>query len=430
MSPSPNVRILGAGLTALGFARHWPGATLCEASDHVGGHAFSHSMGGTHFDEGAHICHAKDEAWLKLLYEQAGAVRRIEQSRVANFWHGHWLTYPVQNHLRELPPELRIRALDELISAQIARQGQAPANYEEWCRFQYGDFLTDRFYREYTDKYWRVPMAEMGTDWLAGRLLPSQLSRIIHGAIAPLDEKQSVFSLFHYPERGGFFSFFKGLYDGLPVELNRRAARLCLCERRVGFADGTECSFDSLVSTIPLKELVDITEDVPGELREAARGLRCTQLLVVNLVVGRPNLCPHHWFYVYDPDIEIARVKVVSNVAPAGVPPGTTVLQTEQFVRDDETLDVESRIRRAAADMGRIVGFDPDRDVRFSGHTHVPHAYPIPLRNRQALVDRIAGWFEARGVYPAGLFGRWKYLWSDQAFAAGRDLALRLRERA
>ncbi|MCS6772441.1 MAG: FAD-dependent oxidoreductase [Kiritimatiellae bacterium] len=417
---------MGAGLTALGVARHLSDAVIFEASDHVGGHAYSHEQHGVFFDEGAHICHAKDEAWLKLLYAQAGAVRRIEQSRVGCWWHGHWLTYPVQNHLRDLPADLRIRALDDLVKAQVAHQGKTAANYEEWCRFQYGDYLTDQFYREYTDKYWRVPMAEMGTDWLAGRLLPSQLSRIIHGAIAPLDEKQAVFSLFHYPERGGFFAFFKGLYEGLDIRLNRRAVCLDCKTRTIGFADGSETRYESLVSTIPLKELVAITVDAPPEVREAAVGLRCTQLLCVNLVIEKSDLTPYDWFYIYDADIDVARVKVTSNVAPNSVPTGTTVLQTEQFVRDDESFDIPARVAKTVRDLARVLKFDPERMVRAAAHVHVRHAYPIPMQDREERARRIIQWYESRGVYPAGLFGRWKYLWSDQAYSSGRELAASL----
>lgn len=423
MSPT---LILGAGLTGLGCARQLRGAVVFEAQDHVGGHAYSHAQHDIYFDEGAHICHAKDEAWLKLLYQQAGKVRRIEQSRVGCWWHGHWLTYPVQNHLRDLPPDLRIRALDDLVKAQVQYQGKSAAHYEEWCRFQYGDYLTDHFYREYTDKYWRVSMAEMGTDWLAGRLLPSQLSRIIHGAIAPLDEKQSVFSLFHYPERGGFFAFFKGLYDGLDVRLGVRAIHLDPNSRVVGFSDGTETRFDRLVSTIPLTELVRITPSAPDDLRETARGLRCTQLLCVNLVIAKPDLSPYDWFYIYDADIDVARVKVISNVAPNSVPRGTTVLQTEQFVRDDERLEIPARMAKTVRDLARVVRYDPERDVSAAAHVHVHHAYPIPTLDREARAQRVIDWFEARGIYPAGLFGRWKYLWSDQAYASGHALAQRL----
>lgn len=420
------VVILGAGLSGLGAARHLPGSVIYEAKDHAGGHVYSHLQGGIHYDEGAHICHAKDEAWKRELFASAGDVVHMTQSQVSNWWHGRWVTYPVQNHLRDLPADLRIRALTEIVAAQMKAPERAPAHYEEWCRNQYGDFLTERFYKEYTDKYWRTPMAEMDTDWLAGRLLPSQLERIIHGAIAPLDEKQSVFSSFHYPARGGFFSFFARMYEEVEVRVNKRVVAVDPAARRVRFADGDEVGYERMVSTIPLNDLVRAMASAPDAIRCDAESLRHTQLIGVNIVINKPALVPYHWFYIYDPDIEVSRVKVLSNIIPGSVPPGTTVLQTEIFRRDDEVFDAAALARRAVEELGPVLGYDPQVDVGAVNHLVVSHAYTIPTLGRQAAVDRIAAWLEGQGIVTAGLYGRWKYVWSDQAYAAGKEAALRL----
>ena len=418
--------ILGAGLTGLGAARHLPGSAVYEAKDHPGGHVFSHEQSGIHFDEGAHICHAKDETWKKEIFANAGEVVHMTQSKVSNWWHGHWVTYPVQNHLRDLPVEFRIRALTEIVSAQTKIQDVPPANYDVWCRNQYGDFLTERFYKEYTDKYWRTDMSAMDTDWLSGRLLPSQLERIIHGAIAPLDEKQSVFSSFYYPAKGGFFSFFEKFYREVDVRTGFKVQGLRLKDRRITFANGDTTSFDQCISTIPLNDLIRAMDEVPDSIRRDAETLRHTQLIGVNVVVTKPNLVPYHWFYVYDPDIEISRVKVLSNIIPATLPTGTTVLQTEIFRRDDETFDVELLKRKAVQELARMLGFDPDRDVQSVNHVVVSHAYTIPTLGRQAAVDRISEWLESKNIITAGLYGKWKYVWSDQAYALGKEAAGRV----
>jgi UDP-galactopyranose mutase len=415
--------ILGAGLTGLGAARHLPSSVLYEAKDHPGGHVFSHEQSGIHFDEGAHICHAKDETWKKEIFAHAGEVIHMTQSRVSNWWHGHWVTYPVQNHLRDLPVDFRIRALTEIVAAQMKAPDAPPANYEVWCRNQYGDFLTERFYKEYTDKYWRTPMAEMDTDWLAGRLLPSQLERIIHGAIAPLDEKQSVFSSFYYPAKGGFFSFFEKFYREADVKTGFRCSGFGVRDRTIRFENGALVTFKQCISTMPLPDLIRAMDEVPDSIRRDADTLRHTQLIGVNVVVNKPNLVPCHWFYVYDSDIEISRVKVLSNIIPATLPAGTTVLQTEIFRRDDETFNVDSLKRKAVQELARMLGFDPDRDVRSVDHIEVSHAYTIPTLGRQAAVDRIADWLQGHGIITAGLYGRWKYVWSDQAYAAGKAAA-------
>ena len=75
-----NTIILGAGLTGLGAARELPGSVVYEAKDHPGGHVYSHHQGGLHFDEGAHICHAKDPEWVELLKKKLLADPQITQT--------------------------------------------------------------------------------------------------------------------------------------------------------------------------------------------------------------------------------------------------------------------------------------------------------------------------------------------------------------
>ncbi len=417
------VIILGAGLSGLGAARSLPGSVIYEAKDHVGGHVYSHKQSGIFFDEGAHICHAKDEAWRREIFANAGEVITVPQSKVSNWWHGRWLTYPVQNHLRDLPATLRDQALGEILSAQQKQSVTPPANYDAWCRAQYGDFLTDNFYREYTEKYWRVSMAEMDIDWLAGRLLPSQLERIKQGAYKEADEKQSVFSSFHYPASGGFFAFFDDFYREQEIKTGFQVSGCRLQERKLLFSNGQSVHFDKLISTIPLNELVEcMGEQVPTQIRRDASRLRHTQMLGVNIVVNKPDLVPYHWFYIYDSDIDVSRVKVMSNLIPDSLPAGKTVLQTEIFRRDDEGMEIDTLKTKAVEDMRRILGFGKD-DVDYVDHIYVSHSYTIPTLGRQAAVDRISGWLESQGIVTAGLYGKWKYVWSDQAYASGVEAA-------
>lgn len=417
--------ILGAGLSGLGCARTVPGATIFEARAHPGGHVYSHALDGVSFDEGAHICHSRDPEWLKLIFDAAGDVYHFDRSIVRCFWRGHWVTYPVQNHLAELPVADRITALRDLVRAQVEQGSASPADYEQWCLQHYGRFLTDHFYQDYTRKYWRVSMAEMATDWLKGRLLPSELDRIIAGAFEEREETQSVFSSFHYPARGGFFQFFGKLYDRLDVRCGQRAVRVDADRREVHFESGHKASYERLVSTIPLPDLVRITDRAPAAVRDAASRLRHTQLICVNMVVAREHLSDNHWFYVYGQDIDVSRVKVISNIAAAAVPEGCTALQCEIFRRGDESFDVEPMKEKAVRDMGSILGFSPG-DVRSLGVVHAPHAYPISDLGRAERVAGIHRWLEGMGIHSIGLCGRWRFVWSDAAYLDGVHCAMQV----
>jgi protoporphyrinogen oxidase len=422
--------VLGAGLSGLGCALHSPGCKVHEASAHVGGHAFSHEQAGVHFDQGAHISHSSDHDFVAMITGAAGAVVEIEGSRVRNYWGGRWVTYPVQNHLHELPVESRIRALTDLVSAHVEGRSSEPADYYRWCLAQYGEYLTENFYKLYTEKYWRVPMADLATDWLGGRILPSHLPRILAGAIAAQEEKQAVFARFRYPARGGFFRFFERLYDDLDVTCGSRAVEVESRTKTVTFSTGKREHYEFLASSIPLPSLVGIIKDVPGHIRDAARALRHTQLLCVNLIVNRPRLTDSHWFYVYDEDIDISRASVPSNLAPEGLDPGSTALQLEIFRRDDEPVPIDVLVERAVSQAARILGFDAARDLRHAGHIHVPRAYILADHHRAAAAGAILQWLQERDIHSMGLYGRWKYMWSDQAYEQGKRTALEIREKS
>jgi protoporphyrinogen oxidase len=417
-SENKGVVILGAGLSGLGCARELPGAQIFEAQAYAGGHAWSHAVGEFHFDEGAHICHSRDQKYLDLIFRSAGRVNHVVTSKVVNRREGSWITYPVQNHLHELAPQERTLALAGFVKAQIERAGNVPGNYLDWCLNQYGEFLTEKFYGAYTAKYWRTPMHELATDWLSGRLLPAQVERVIAGAIGKQLDDQAVFAAFHYPETGGYFSFYRGLYDGLNITLNARAVEIDLTGRRVVFADGSHREFTELMSSLSLPKLVAMIKDVPASVRDAAALLRHTQLLCVNVVVDKPRLTDLHWFYIYDQDLEASRVSVVSNLGNQPAALRQTALQAEIFRRADEPFDEEPLVENTLSQMSRILGFSRS-EISTVQTVKVPHAYIISDLNRARSVEHVHSWLAARGVHGIGMLGKWKFIWSDAAFRDG-----------
>ena len=414
-----NVIVLGAGLAGLGFARHWPGCRVFEAEAEPGGYARSREFAGAWFDHGAHICHSPDEGWLRQVCGRC-PLHEMAKSVVLNHKAGRWFAYPVQNHLADLPPADRDAALKDFLAAQEKYRGQVPKNYEEWCRFQYGDFLLENFYRLYTAKYWHVPMAELATDWLGGRLLPSQVENIVAGARGRQEETQAVFRTFRYPERGGFFALVSHLYGGVDLRLNKRAVRVDAARRRVAFADGAEEEYDALVSTIPLPQLAAMIPDAPGHVLEAAGRLRALRHYCVNVVVDRERASDANWFYVYDPDIEISRVSFPFSLS--GEPGGRVAIQAEVFAPGEARPGEEGVRDRAVADLGRLLQF-PAREVAAAEVRVQPVSYVVSDLNRAAAAAHVRAWLRERGIETAGLFGDWAYIWSDRAFASGRALA-------
>lgn len=413
---NPDIVVLGAGLAGLGAGLMDPRVTIYEANAHSGGHAYSRKLGDFHFDEGAHIIHSRKDWYLDLLERSCPNPHVMEGSSVRSYWHGTWLGYPVQNHLSDLPIHMTIEALSSLVTNNLRSQGTEPSDYEAWVRASYGDILAEKFYEVFTRKYWRREMKALATDWLRGRLIPADLENIIRGAFGIPTQRQDVFRTFRYPRSGGFFAFFEPLYESLNVHHGYPAQELNTKARKVHFKNGEERHYDFLVPTIPLPELVTMTADAPAAIRSAAKTLNHTQLLCVNIVVDRPDVLELDWFYVYDEEIDASRVSAPSRLS--GSQSNQTALQAEIFRDHREPLNPHALADKALKDLGLILKFAPNDVAHYNWH-RVPYAYVVSDLDRPSAVSQILRWYESRQVIPAGLYGRWSYLWSDQSLESG-----------
>ncbi len=423
MTKYDNVVILGAGLSGLGCGLNLPGARIYEAKHHPGGHAYSHTLKNHHFDEGAHICHTQNSEFLNLITKQAGDICEINQSIVSNRWGDKWLTYPVQNHLRQLPLETRIPALTDLVIAQIDSQDSQSLNYRDWCLRQYGQTLTETFYEVFTKKYWRSDMEEMSTDWLGGRLLKSVLPSIIHGAFDERAEDQTKFSKFYYPKKGGFFSFFKPLYLDLDISYREKVVEIDLINKNLYFESGTTTSYDILASSVPLPVLVNSIKDVPSNIMYLSAKLKWTQSVIINFILNSPILRNEHWFYIYNEEIEASRVSIPSNITSTSN--NTNCFQAEIFRHNEETYDIEYLQENTNRSMQNIFGYC-DNDVSSTSTITAPFSYVISDKERESAVSQILEWLEANKIYSMGLYGNWKYMWSDIAYYSGQNTAYKI----
>lgn len=263
---------------------------------------------------------------------------------------------------------------------------------------------------------------------MGGRLIPSDLPNIVRGTFSDAVTDQAKFATFHYPKQGGFFRFFEDLYPDFSIEFNRKVVDVDLDRRTIEFESGEQETFDFLASSIPLPTLVNVIRDVPSSVRDAAGKLRHTKLLCVNVVVERPDLTDSPWCYIYDHDIEPSRLSFPANLAPGSVPEGSSAIQAEIFRDHTESWgDQDALAERTVQQLGSLLGFDAGRDVATVHTIDVSHAYVVSDHDRAAAVDHVLSWLSDQHVYSMGLYGKWKYIWSDAAFRSGQRTAQRIK---
>lgn len=302
-----------------------------------------------------------------------------------------------------------------------------PRNFEEFIYQVWGAGIAKHFAIPYNRKIWAVPLDQMETSWLGGRVPMPDLGEMIEGALSPKPKPMGPNARFGYPLRGGFQALMNGFLPLLKGELrlNARVASVSPSRRTVTLTDGSEYEYDQLVSTMPLPRLIAaMGDEVPAEVKQAAAGLRYTSVRCVNIGVGREKLTDKHWIY-YPEDTVFHRIFVQGNASPHCNPPGGFGLTCEITYGPLKPLpcDGQPLIDRCVADCIKVGMFTADDPVRVANQVDMPFAYVVYDHARPKNVAVIRDWLAGHDVHMAGRYSEWEYYNSDHAFLAGKKAA-------
>ena len=308
-----------------------------------------------------------------------------------------------------------------------AHSQQDPQNFEDFIYKVWGRGIAKHFAIPYNKKLWTVPLNEMETSWLGGRVPLPDLEEIIEGALEPVARPMGPNARFGYPLSGGFQALMSGFLPHIKgkIEMNVEAAQLLPREHVLVMRDGSRYRYDHLISTMPLPELVKlIGAEAPDEVRTAAAGLRHLSVRCVNLGVARENITDKHWVY-YPEDTIFHRIFVQGNASPHCNPPGGFGLTCEISYSPWKPLplDGQALIDRCIADCVKVTMLKPEDKIITANLVDMPYAYVVYDHARAANVALVKAWLARYDIVLAGRYSEWEYYNSDHAFLAGKKAA-------
>ena len=229
---------------------------------------------------------------------------------------------------------------------------------------------------------------------------------------------------FRYPTHGGFAAYLEPFRRIADIRLGHRVTRIDPGQRLLQFGNGATASYDRLVSSIPLPELVPMIVGAPRDIVEAASRLACTEAVIVSVGIDRPDLVDAHWSYFYDRDVFFTRLSTPHLQSPHNVPPGCGSLQAEcYYSRKYRPIDrrPEECIEPVIADLRRCgILRDSDR-VLFRHAMHIPYANVIFDLESTPATKAVHGFLDDIGIGYCGRYGDWAYIWTDQSFVSGEN---------
>jgi protoporphyrinogen oxidase len=418
-----------AGLTAaylLGKAGR--PAVVLEADRQVGGLAKTVEIDGYRFDLGGHRfftkSHEVEALWNEIMGDEF--LLRPRMSRI--YWNKKFLDYPLRGPdvIRKLGPVELTRCVASYLKAAVLPK-RREESLEDWVSNRFGRRLFELFFKSYTEKVWGVPTTEIRAEWAAQRIKGLSFFSAAKAAFfGNRGNVKTLISEFHYP-RYGPGQMWETMTqrieaEGGEVRLRTPVERIELDGGRVVAVEAAGKTYrpDAVISSLPLRELVAMTDPPPSdEVLAAALGLRYRDFLTVALVVSGDDLFPDNWIYIHDPSVRVGRIQNYRSWSPWMVPdPDKACVGLEYFcfagddlwtMSDDELVALASR---ELEELGLVRADKIERGFAI----RVPKAYPIYDADYAERVVTIRAWLETiENLQQVGRNGLHRYNNSDHS---------------
>ena len=414
--------ILGAGIAGLGAAQTYKkkglGAVILEKDSDFGGLCGSFTINNYTFDRFVHLSFAKEKEVLDIFNESAGNII-THIPNPYNIYNRIWIKHPAQNNLYPLPEEEKQLIINDFLNRPEADLANVN-NYEDWLRMQYGNYFAEHFPMAYTKKYWMTDAKNLETRWVGNRLYQPSVDEVIQGSKTRETPVTYYAKEMRYPQKGGFKSFFSKLAVNQNIIYNQEVVSIDTNKCQVKTKNGDVYTYEQLVSSLPLPEVIKMLDNVPDIVISAANKLKATSGYQISIGLTTKNIPPYLWWYIYDEDILPARVYSPSLKSPENAPEGCSSLQMELYCEEGKYTrdEIYNGSVTKLIELGIIKSEDIKFvDIRFEKYANVIF-YPNIYKSRKIVRDYLS----SLNIKTIGRFGEWDYLWSDQSLLSGINI--------
>ena len=316
-------------------------------------------------------------------------------------------------------------------------------NLEQFLINHFGYALYSTFFRDYTEKVWGLPCAEITAEWGAQRIKGLSISKaLLHAvkqvfrsgkSIAQKSTETSLIERFLYPKYGPGQMWDcvaeKVRESGGEIHYGYQADQIALQNHRVSKISasgdaGNHISFDAdyCISTMPIRELMQSLSPAPPEdVSKIATGLVYRDFITVGLLVNklkvtRPDdsseLIPDNWIYIQEPHVKLGRLQIFNNWSPYMVAnPDTVWIGLEFFCNEGDTfwLKSEAEIIAQAVEELDSIRIIESKEVIDHVVIKMPKSYPAYFGSYDQL-PKLTSWTDQiQNLFLVGRNGMHKY---------------------
>ena len=413
------VVIVGAGPAGLTAAAEFLKnnkfeVNILEKDSVVGGLSKTTEYNGAKFDIGPHhfITSAQeiDDYWTDLMKDEQGGANDFKKlNRFTRIYYKKkYFHYPLQalNVIKNLSFLECVKCVLSYIKISLFPIKKVKT-FQDWVANKFGYRLFSIFFKTYTEKLWGIPCTKISADWASQRIKGFSLSKAIFyaffGKWFKKNAPRTLSDEFRYPQMGAG-TLWQKLADNFSKNKN---SKIFLSEEVVGITHKNnkikivstrssnipkgvtqrlkEYEVDYLLSTMPLKTLILSMDPLPGhQVVKAARKLIYRGLVTVNFIVNKKNICPDHWLYIHEKEVDMVRIGNMNNFSSKMINnENYTALSLEYFTMQGSDFwqkSDENLIKIGKKELSKL-GLLKESEIIDGMVLKVPEAYPVYDQN-------------------------------------------------
>lgn len=419
-----SIGILGAGLSGLSASYHLGDMdnVILERDGTVGGVAGSFKKDGFTFDYGPHIIYSKSE-YVKDLYVRLLGnnliLDGVRNNMICTL--GAHIPFPFEANLLWAPPHVR----EECVLGLLERERQDASNFSDWISQTFGAGIAKYYMVPYNQKLWKYDLEKMSTKWIADRVVVPSVRDVVKGAFSPQEKRFGPNASFWYPKVGGTGAISEAFASNVrDLRLNTEVMAIDIRKPAVLVKTNEgDYSFERVLSSIPLPDLVEMLSDCPTDVWKASRELVYNSLVCVFIGTDRANL--PNWTAAYIPDkkVNFHRISFPQNFSPFTVPTGKGAINVEITCEMGSKIDAPREAAQAIDGLVEIDVLPKNEKLRFIETRVKKYAYTIYDLNREKNVMKIREFLSQHNISTIGRFGEWEYHNTDHVVLSGKRAA-------
>lgn len=357
---------------------------------------------------GGHVFNSKRADVLEWFWKHFDKEKDFHQAvrhAVVSLKDGSQVDYPIENHLYQMPKEMRRLVIADLM--EIQKNGYPESHhFDDFLQNRFGKTLYSEYFAPYNSKIWGRSLTDVPLAWLDGKLPMPTVSEIMEANIGRESETQMVHSTFWYPLHGGSQYVVDVLAKGLDIRCNVSVEHI---ERRGSqwLIEGGE-NYDRVIYTGNVRALPRML-DGDISLKESCADVEQLEYHGTTAVLCEIDKNPYSWVYMPAPAHESHRIICTGNFSPHNDNRERTTA-TVEFSRQMTRDEIEKQLS--------LIPFHPS----YIAHHWESCTYPIQTGNTQQIIDSLKSKLHPEGFYLVGRFAEWQYYNQDAAIGAVLDL--------